>query len=77
MNPGQQHFYHFMLERVQAGKEEEMKALLRENFKAQDAGTFTKEYMQQTMPKLMAMIRPECMGELQQAAAHMDSTLPE
>ena len=75
MNAGQQQFYNFALERAQAGKEEEMKAILAENFRKQEEGTFTKEYMAEAMPKLMALVRPECLEDFQRAAAHMRSTL--
>ncbi|MCL2884093.1 MAG: hypothetical protein FWF49_01230 [Oscillospiraceae bacterium] len=71
MNEGQQRFYDFALQRVQAGKEGELKALLDESFARQAQGTFTPEYMTGLMPRMTALIRPECVPELLQAAAHM------
>ena len=75
MNAGQQNFYNFAMERVQAGKEEEMKAIMTENFKKQDDGTFSPEYMAGVVPKMMALLRPECVEEFKQAAAHMRSQI--
>ena len=75
MNPGQQNFYNFILARAQEGKAEEAKALLLENFKLQDEGGFTKEVMGQNVMKLMALVKPEHLDELKQAAAHMGGTL--
>lgn len=75
MNQNQEMFYHFFMERVMDDKKEEAKAILMENFAAQDAGTFTKEYMEAAMPRLMALVKPECMPELMEAAAHMKGTL--
>ena len=75
MNDGQKRFYDFAVERVQPGKEEEIRAIMNESFKRQDEGTFTKEYMAEIMPKMVALLRPECINEFKQAAAHMSSQL--
>lgn len=75
MNQNQEMFYNFFMERVMDDKKEEAKAILMDNFAAQDRGEFTKEYMEAQMPKLMAMVKPECMQELMNAAAHMKGTL--
>jgi len=75
MNAGQKQFYDFALQRVQPGKEAEITAIMTESFKRQDEGTFSREYMGQVMPKMMALLRPECIGELKKAAAHMGSQL--
>lgn len=75
MNPGQKMFHDFALKRVREGKEAEMEALMRESFKKQDDGSFTKEYMAGIAPKMIALLRPECIAEFQQAAAHMSGTL--
>jgi len=75
MNPGQAMFYDFAMQRVQAGREEELRAVMEESFRRQDEGTFTKEYMAQIAPKMISLLRPECVQEFAQAAAHMASTL--
>lgn len=75
MNEGQQKFFDFIMARVQPGKEDELKAILSENFKRQDAGTFSKDYLAQIMPKMISLLRPETIEEFKQAAAHMGSQL--
>lgn len=75
MNAGQQRFYSFVMERVKEECAEEAKAMMLENFKRQDEGTFTREYMQQNAPKLLSYIKPEFIEDLQKAAAHMSATL--
>ena len=75
MNEGQQRFHDFALQRVQAGREEELAAILRESFRKQDEGTFSPAYMAEIAPKMTTLLRPECIGEFQQAAAHMSSQI--
>lgn len=75
MDEGQQTFYNFVMQRVQAGKEEEIKAILDESFKKQQGGTFTPEYMAGIVPKMTALLKPECVEEFKQAAAHMRSRI--
>ncbi len=75
MNPGQQMFYDFVLQRVREDKTEEAKAMMLENFRLQEAGLFTLEVMRQNAPKMLSLIKPEFVEEFQQAAAHMSSTL--
>jgi len=75
MNPGQKMFFNFAVERVQTGKEEAIKAIMTESFARQEAGTFTREYMGEVVPKMMALIRPECVEEFQKAAQHMSGQL--
>jgi len=75
MNPGQKMFHDFALQRVQPCKEAELEAVMAESFKRQDDGTFTREYMGAAVPKMLALIRPECIEEFQKAAAHMNSQL--
>jgi hypothetical protein len=64
MNEGQKKFFDFILERIQSGKEEEAKALLEEGFVKQADGTFTPEYMQNIIPKYLAMLKPENVDEV-------------
>ena len=64
-------FHDFALKSVQEGKEGELEALMTESFAHQDDGTFTPEYMGEIVPKMIALLRPECIENFKQAAAHM------
>jgi hypothetical protein len=75
MNPGQEMFYKFFMERVKEGKETEAKELLEESFSRQAAGTFDKAYLEETMPKYFALLKPEAIEEVKQAMKHFASTL--
>ncbi len=75
MNPGQEKFYEFFMERVQEDKKEEAKTLLEVGFAKQEEGTFTAEYLQEVMPKYFAVIKPEALAELQMAMASFSSRL--
>lgn len=74
-NPGQEMFYNFFMERVISGKEEEAKALLNAGFEKQATGEFDKAYLQEVMPKYFALIKPECIEELQNAMASFGKNL--
>lgn len=73
MNQGQERFYAFFMERTSEEHKEAAEAILLENFRRQDEGTFDREYMAEVMPKLFAMVRPDAMEELKQAMAHFSS----
>ncbi len=75
MNPGQKMFHDFFMDRVQPEKKDAAEQIMTESFQKQDEGTFDADYMQAIMPKMMEMLRPECVEEFMQAAAHMSSTL--
>lgn len=62
---GQEMFLNFILQRVQEGKEDEAKAILTENFKKQNEGTFSQEDIQQFIPKMISLIKPEKLEEIQ------------
>lgn len=64
MNSGQEKFYHYILERVKPEKIEEAKALLAENFKKQQEGTFTQEDALQFVPKMQDILQPEKTAEV-------------
>lgn len=66
MNQGQEMFFNFILERVQDDKVEEVKGLLAENFKKQAEGTFTKDDVMQFIPKMLSMLKPEKVEEVQE-----------
>ena len=65
---GQEMFLNFILQRVKEDKVEEAKALLAENFKKQDEGTFTKEDIMQFVPKMMNLLKPEKLEEVKAVA---------
>lgn len=75
MNPGQEMFFNFFMERTKEDKNEEAKALLESGFEKQEAGTFTKEYFEEVMPKYFELIRPEATEELKEAMAHFASRM--
>ncbi|WP_042461355.1 hypothetical protein [Neobacillus dielmonensis] len=65
---GQEMFLNFILQRVQEGKEDEAREILLENFKKQDEGTFTKEDIEQFVPKMMNLLKPEKIDEIKAVA---------
>jgi hypothetical protein len=75
MNPGQEQFFHFILERVTPESQESIKAVLLENFKKQAEGTFTREEMQATQTALMKVLKPEAVEEVKTAMAHFSSQM--
>lgn len=75
MNQGQKKFFDFVMERVKNGKEEQVQAIMSESFRKQDEGTFTKEYMAEIVPGMIVLLRPECVEEFKQTAAHMSGQL--
>ena len=75
MNQGQEMFYNFFMERVKDAKKDEARALLEDAFARQAAGTFDKAYLQETMPKYFALLKPEAIEEVKQAMKHFASTL--
>lgn len=62
---GQETFLNFILQRVQEGKEDEARKVLTENFKKQDEGTFSQEDIQEFIPKMMSLLKPEKLEEVQ------------
>ncbi|CAI9388280.1 MULTISPECIES: hypothetical protein [Bacillaceae] len=62
---GQERFLSFILQRVQEGKEEEAKAILMENFRKQNEGTFSQSDIAEFIPKMITLIRPEKLEEIQ------------
>ena len=75
MNPEQQQFYDYVTALVDDGKLEELKGILAENFKRQDDGTMTKEYMMESGPKLIATLKPEHQAEFQKTMAQFMSNI--
>ncbi|WP_208615656.1 hypothetical protein [Gottfriedia luciferensis] len=62
---GQEMFLDFILQRVQEGKEAEAKEILLENFKKQNEGTFSMDDIQQFVPKMISLLKPEKLDEVQ------------
>ncbi|EOR23954.1 MULTISPECIES: hypothetical protein [Niallia] len=62
---GQEKFLSFILQRVQEGKEEEAKEILMENFRKQNEGTFSQSDIEQFLPKMISLIKPEKLEEIQ------------
>ncbi|KMN43513.1 hypothetical protein ACT1UG_07745 [Bacillus paramycoides] len=61
---GQEMFLNFILQRVQEDKQDEAKAILTENFKKQDEGAFSKEDIEQFIPKMISLLKPEKLEEV-------------
>ena len=64
----QEMFLNFILQKVQAGKEDEAKEILIENFRKQDEGTFTQEDIAQFVPKMLSLLNPDKIEEIQAIA---------
>jgi hypothetical protein len=64
MNPGQEQFLNFILERTKADKKEEAKTLLVENFKKQAEGKFTYDDIVRFIPTLLALLEPSRVEEV-------------
>lgn len=75
MNPGQQMFYSFFVERAMDDKKGEAKALLEDCFAKQDAGTFSREYFEEVVPKFYAVVKPEMIDEVRAAMDNFSSRL--
>lgn len=65
MNQGQEKFLGFILERVKEDKVEEAKALLADNFKKQSEGNFTQDDIVQFIPKMITLLKPDKVEEVQ------------
>lgn len=64
MNPGQEKFYHFILERVNETHIDDAKALLAESFSLQSQGTFNQQYLMSFIPKMLGYLKPEHIDEV-------------
>ena len=61
-------FKFYFTKRFQAGKEDEAKEILTENFRKQDEGTFTQEDIAQFVPKMLSLLNPDKIEEVQAIA---------
>jgi hypothetical protein len=81
MNHGQEQFLSFILERVKEDKIEEAEELLNENFKKLTEGNFTQDDIIQFIPKMIALLKPEKLEEVQtvvmQFAENFSHLLPD
>lgn len=75
MNPGQEQFFNFLMERLQDEHKNAARELMADNFRKQAAGTFTREDMTATQTALMAMLKPEYMEEVKTAMVHFASQM--
>lgn len=64
MNNGQEKFFNFIMERVALENQDKAKELLNESFAKQNEGTFNKEYMMSFIPRMIALLKPECIEEV-------------
>lgn len=64
MNNGQERFFNFIMDRVEEQNQDKAKKLLSESFAKQDEGTFNAEYMATFIPKMLQLIKPECIEEV-------------
>ncbi len=75
MNPGQEMFYNFFVERAMDDKKEDAKLLLEDCFSKQNAGAFDRKYFEEIMPKFFAIVKPEAVEELKSAMDSFSSRL--
>jgi len=71
MKPQQKLFYDFAMKRVKPGSEKDLEVILNESFTKQDEGALTPVYLIGVVPKMIPLIRPECVDEFKGAAAKM------
>lgn len=69
MNNGQERFFSFIMERVELENQDKAKELLNESFTKQEKGTFTQEYMMNFIPRMLQLIKPECIDEVKNIMA--------
>ncbi|WP_153731645.1 hypothetical protein [Sporosarcina obsidiansis] len=65
MNPTQQKFQEFILERVQESKSEEARDLLYESFQKQKEHSFDRAYLLSFIPRMKALLKPEHIDEVE------------
>lgn len=77
MNPGQEKFLNYILERVKENKIEEAKVLLSESFAKQAEGTFTKEEASAFIPEMISLLKPENIEEVQSVMSEFSQNMKE
>ena len=64
MNTGQEKFLNFIMLNVEEKNQDKAKELLTESFKRQNDGTFNKEYLITFIPRMLELIKPECVEQV-------------
>ncbi len=64
MNQGQERFFSFIMQNVEEKNQDKAKELLNESFEKQDNGTFNAEYMASFIPRMLELIKPECVEQV-------------
>ena len=64
MNPGQEQFLNFILERVDENQIEAVREYMRQNFKKQQEGTFGRKDIEDTGAFLRDKVKPEYLEEV-------------
>ena len=64
MNPGQEQFLNFILERVDENQIEAVRDYMGQNFKKQQEGTFGMKDIEDTRAFLQDKVKPEYVGEV-------------
>ena len=77
MNNKQEQFLNYILKRVQDGKVDEAQALINENFKKQEAGTFTRADIGELIPKITMLIKPNHVDEVHNVIQEFAATFSE
>jgi hypothetical protein len=75
VNPGQEQFFNFLMERIQDEHKNTAKEMMEENFRQQAAGTFTREHMAETQAALIKLLKPQYVAEVKAAMAHFASQM--
>ncbi|MBM7716248.1 hypothetical protein MHB50_06330 [Siminovitchia sp. FSL H7-0308] len=65
MNPGQQKFKSFILERVKEGEQDKAEVLLSESFQKLDERSFDQSYLKSFMPRMKSLLKPEHVEEVE------------
>ena len=66
MNPGQEKFFNYILERIKEDKVDEARVLLLDNFKKQAEGKFAKDDILNFIPKMISMLKPDKVDEVKE-----------
>lgn len=77
MNNKQEQFLNYILKRVQDGKIDEAQALINENFKKQETGTFTRADIGEFIPKITMLIKPNHVDEVHNVIQEFAATFSE
>ncbi len=64
MNPGQEKFLNFIMERVDDENKNKAKELLNESFAKQNDCTFNRAYLVEFIPKMIGLIKEENIEEV-------------